>query len=175
LTFISNVRIGTIPAGTVIPAGTLIKAGTILLPGTDIPVDTRTSNTIPSAIPVGSIKGKTTKSTSYGLAVTYDFKLDPAGKSTAYLGPKIAFTSASGSIDIPNSAPITLNTTETKIGLVAGVDYEIFDGLTLGANANYYFSRNLNGSGSFNGVSFPLQSVSSGSSTDFGFRIGYQF
>jgi Opacity family porin protein len=163
-----------IPAGTPIAKGTIIPKGTVL--SGDIPTDSRTENTLLVANPSGAIKSKIKQSTSLGLAVTYDFKLDPAGKSTAYLGPKIAYTAASGDVDIPGVQTQTLNTSETKIGLVAGVDYVLFDGFTIGANANYYFSRNLSGSiTSPTGVSIPFQSVGSGSSTDFGLRIGYQF
>ena len=139
--------------------------------------DVTTELTIPVAIPLGAIKSKITKSTSLGLAVTYDFKLDPQGKSTAYLGPKVAFTSTVGEVDLQPgiTSPLPLNANETKIGLVAGIDYVLFDGFTIGANANYYFSRNLSGSVNSPTGTIPFQSAGGGSSTDFGLRIGYLF
>jgi Opacity family porin protein len=174
--FTTNVAIGNFPAGTTIPAGTIFEKGILLPAGLNIPYDPRTPNNISLVTPPGAIKSKITKSTSIGLAVTYDFKLDPQGKSTAYLGPKVAFTSTVGDVNVPGiTTPLTLNANETKIGLVAGIDYVIFDGFTIGANANYYFSRNL--SGSVNSPTGPIdfQSSGGGSSTDFGLRIGYQF
>jgi hypothetical protein len=174
--FTPNVAIGNNPAGTPIPVGTVLPKGTILPVGTVIPVDSRTSNAIPVADPSGLFKSKIKQSTSLGLAVTYDFKLDSAGKSTAYLGPKIAYTANVGDLTFPGAQTQTLNTNETKIGLIAGLDYVLFDGFTIGANANYYFSRSLSGSAtSPDGTSIPFQSVGGGSSTDFGLRIGYQF
>jgi hypothetical protein len=173
--FTPSVAIGNNPAGTPIPVGTVLPKGTILPVGTIIPVDSRTSNAIPVAAPSGLFKSKIKQSTSLGLAVTYDFKLDSAGKSTAYLGPKIAYTANVGDLTFPGAQTQTLNTNETKIGLVAGLDYAIFDGFTIGANANYYFSRSLSGSATLpTGVSIPFQSVG-GSATDFGIRLGYQF
>ncbi len=175
LPFTASAAIGKFPAGTVIPVGTILPAGTIIPLDTQFPIDTRTSNTIPLVVtPIEAASKIKTTGTSYGLAITYDFKLDPTGKSTAYLGPKVSFTSATGSLNLPGATkPITVNTNETKIGLVAGLDYVVFDGFTIGANATYNISRNTNGSISFDG-SIPFNSTG-GSSTDFGLRIGYQF
>lgn len=172
--FTPNVAIGDNLANKEIKAGTILPKGTVIPANTPIPVDARTSNNIPVAVPAGLVKGKTT-GTSIGLAVTYDFKLDPTGKSTAYLGPKVAISSASGTVNVQGAAaPIALNTNETKIGMVAGLDYAISDGFTIGANATYNFSRNLTGSVSYGGEKLPLQSVG-GSSADFGVRLGFQF
>jgi hypothetical protein len=174
-TTLPNQPVGNIPGNTPVPAGTIIPAGTSIAFG--VPFDSRTDSTIPVITRSGAIKSKITKSTSLGLAVTYDFKLDPQGKSTAYLGPKVAFTSTVGEVDLQPGItnPLPLNANETKIGLVAGIDYVLFDGFTIGANANYYFSRNL--SGSVNSPRGPIdfQSSGGGNSTDFGLRIGYQF
>jgi hypothetical protein len=174
-TTIPNQPVGNIPGNTPVPAGTIIPAGTPIPFG--VPFDSRTDSTIPIVTRSGAIKSKITKSTSLGLAVTYDFKLDPQGKSTAYLGPKVAFTSTVGEVDVQPGItnPLTLNANETKIGLVAGIDYVLFDGFTIGANANYYFSRSLSGSVNSPTGTIPFQSAGGGSSTDFGLRIGYQF
>lgn len=174
--FTPSTAIGNNPAGTSIPAGTVIPAGTTIPGGTTIPIDPTTTTNISGDNIAGIFKTKTTQNTSLGLAITYDFKLDPTGKSTAYFGPKIAFNAGSGSENVPTgAAPITLNTNETKIGLIAGLDYVLFDGFTIGANATYNLSRSLSGTFSSGAVNFPLQSVGGGSSTDFGIRIGYQF
>jgi Opacity family porin protein len=174
-TTLPNQTLGNIPGNTPVPVGTIIPAGTPIPFG--VPFDSRTDSTIPIVTRSGAIKSKITKSTSLGLAVTYDFKLDSQGKSTAYLGPKVAFTSTVGEVDVQPGItnPLTLNANETKIGLVAGIDYVLFDGFTIGANANYYFSRNLSGSVNSPTGTIPFQSSGGGSSTDFGLRIGYQF
>jgi opacity protein-like surface antigen len=171
-----------VPAGTIIPAGTTIGAGstiptgTVLTAGTNVPANTR----IPAGIviPAGTI-GSRLSGTSFGLAATYDFKLDPQGKSIAYVGPKIGFSSASGSATI-NGAEIVgskLDISETKIGLVAGADYGISDNLTIGANLTYNISRSVNTSGSFGFLNTNINNFvqSTGSSLDFGVRAAYQF
>jgi Opacity family porin protein len=174
----SVIRAGTIiPAGTAIPSGTVLPAGTVLAAGTNIPANT----VVPTGtvIPAGTIGSRLSGGTSFGLAATYDFKLDSQGKSTAYIGPKIAFASASGpgtinGVDIAGS---NLNVSETKIGLVFGADYGISDDLTIGANFTYNLSRSVNVSGSLgvdNGnISNAVQST--GSSLDFGIRAAYRF
>ncbi len=169
LAFTTNITVGNYPAGTIVSAGTSIPAGF------SIPDVGPAGTTIPLGIPATTAKSRPT-GTSFGLAVTYDFKLDPQGKSTVYLGPKVAFSSASGSITGLGGSG-TLNTNETKIGLVAGVDYAISDGFTIGANATYNFSRSLSGSISANGQSISVNDFikPAGSAIDFGIRLGYQF
>lgn len=166
---------GTIlPAGSVVPAGDIIPAGSILPAGFVLPAGITIPNAVASA---GFAKAKTT-GTSFGVAVTYDLKLDPQAKSTAYFGPKVTFASASGPLTIGANAPgVTINTSETKIGLVAGVDYAVSDGFTIGANATYNFSRSVSGTGSLNGQTTNIDSILKpvGSALDFGIRIGYQF
>jgi acetyltransferase-like isoleucine patch superfamily enzyme len=175
----SVIRAGTIiPAGSVIPAGNVIPAGTVLTTGTNVPANT----IIPTGtvIPAGTIGSRLSGGTSFGLAATYDFKLDQQGKSTAYIGPKIAFSSASGPATI-NGADIAgsnLNVSETKIGLVFGADYGISNDLTIGANFTYNLSRSVNTSGSFGVVNGNINGVTQsagGSSLDFGIRAAYRF
>jgi hypothetical protein len=165
----------TIPAGTNIPVGSTIQAGQILPPGLQFPAGT----SVPVVVPSGSTVVNNLSGTSFGLAATYDFKLDPQGKSVAYVGPKVSFASASGSAsfagaDIPEAR---VNTSETKIGLVAGLDYGISDSFTIGANATYNFSRSTNTTGSFGGTSADISNVvqSGGSALDFGVRASYRF
>jgi Opacity family porin protein len=171
---------GTIvPAGTVIPAGTTLPAGTVLPAGTNVPANT----IIPAGVtlPAGTIGSRLTRGASFGLAATYDFRLDPQGKSTAYIGPKVSFTSASGpatinGVDLEGS---NLDVRETKIGLVLGTDYAISNDLTIGANLTYNFSRNTNISGTYGiidgNVSDFSRSAGGGSSLDFGIRAAYRF
>jgi Opacity family porin protein len=168
-----------IPAGTVVPAGTTIPAGTVLPAGTNVPANT----IIPAGVtlPAGTIGSRLTRGTSFGLAATYDFRLDPQGKSTAYIGPKVSFASASGpatinGVDLEGS---NLDVRETKIGLVLGTDYAISNDLTIGANLTYNFSRNTNVSGTYGiidgSVSDFARSTNGGSSLDFGIRAAYRF
>jgi Opacity family porin protein len=172
----------TIPAGFTFPIGTSIPAG-FTVPGLAVPAGTNfpAGTTIPvgTRIPSGLI-GSRLSGTSFGLAATYDFKLDPQGKSTAYIGPKLAFSSASGPAtfngnDIQGSK---IDVSETKIGLVAGADYGISDNFSIGANVTYNLSRSVNASGSINALGIPninnnIQSA--GSSLDFGVRASYRF
>jgi Opacity family porin protein len=179
----------TIPAGTVISAGTIIPAGTVISSGTTLPAGTVLAagtnvpaNTIIPAgvlIPAGTIGSRLSGGTSFGLAATYDFKLDSQGKSIAYIGPKISFSSASGPATI-NGADIAgsnLDVSETKIGVVFGADYGISNDLTIGANFTYNLSRSVNTSGSFGVINGNINNVvqSTGSSLDFGIRAGYRF
>jgi Opacity family porin protein len=172
----------TIPAGFTFPVGTSIPAG-FTVPGLAVPAGTNfpagTIIPIGTRIPSGLI-GSRLSGTSFGLAATYDFKLDPQGKSTAYIGPKLAFSSASGPAtfngnDIQGSK---IDVSETKIGLVAGADYGISDNFSIGANVTYNLSRSVNASGSINAFGIPninnnIQST--GSSLDFGVRASYRF
>jgi opacity protein-like surface antigen len=178
----------TIPAGTIIPAGTRVPAGTTfppgftipagvtLLAGTVVPANTR----IPAGLvlPAGTI-GSRLSGTSFGLAATYDFKLDPQGKSTAYIGPKVSFASASGpatinGADVPGSK---LDISDTKIGIVAGADYGVSDNFTIGASVTYNLSRSVSGSGSFGVLNTNVNNFiqPAGSSLDFGVRAAYRF
>jgi Opacity family porin protein len=180
----------TIPAGTVVPAGTIIPAGTVIPSGTRIPAGTVLpagtrvpGNTIIPAgvlIPAGTIGSRLSNGTSFGLAATYDFQLDPEGKSTAYIGPKVSFTSASGTATINgvDLAGSSLNVSETKIGLVFGTDYAISNDLTIGANFTYNLSRSVNTSGTFGIIDGNISDFSrsaGGSSLDFGIRAAYRF
>jgi opacity protein-like surface antigen len=166
----------TVPAGTTFPVGFTIPAGTILKAGTVVPANTR----IPAglSLPAGTI-GSRLSGTSFGLAATYDFKLDPQGKSTAYIGPKVSFASASGpatinGADVPGSK---LDISDTKIGIVAGADYGISDNFTIGANVTYNLSRSVSGSGSFGVLNTNVNNFiqPAGSSLDFGVRASYRF
>jgi opacity protein-like surface antigen len=129
--------------------------------------------------------GRTTNSntgTSFGLAATYDFKLDSEGKTVAYIGPKVSFTNSSGPATVdgtkqPNIPSNKIDVSETKISLIAGADIAVTNDFTLGANVGYNFSRNVN-------VSVPaLQGIvstgelfqPSGSFLDFGIRAAYRF
>jgi Opacity family porin protein len=184
----SNIPVGTVvPAGTVIPAGFTLPAGTPIPAGTSLPIAIPAGTNIPAGtpIPIGTsfpagLIGSRLSGTSFGVAATYDFKLDPQGKSTAYIGPKLAFASSSGpatfnGADIPGS---NLNVSETKIGLVAGADYGVSDNFTIGANVTYNLSNSVNASGSINylGISDIANNVrSTGSSLDFGVRASYRF
>jgi opacity protein-like surface antigen len=202
--FTTNVPItlggNTVPAGTPVPVGTIVPAGTTIPAGFTFPVGTSIpagftvpAQTVPAGsnfpagtiIPVGTripagLIGSRLNGTSFGLAATYDFKLDPQGKSTAYIGPKLAFSSASGPAtfngsDIQGSK---IDVSETKIGLVAGADYGISDSLSIGANVTYNLSRSVNASGSINFLGIPNISnnvQSAGSSLDFGLRASYRF
>ncbi len=172
----NSIPIGTVlSAGTNIPVGSRIESGQILPAGLNFPAGT----TVPVQVPRGSTIVKNLSGNSFGLAATYDFKIDSQGKSIAYIGPKIAFSNASGSAsfagaDIPEAK---VNASETKIGLVAGLDYGLSDSFTIGANATYNFSRSLSSSGSFRGVSADTSSnlQSGGSALDFGIRASYRF
>lgn len=93
--------------------------------------------------------------TALGLAATYDFNLDNSGRTTFYVGPKIELLNASG----PN-----INVSQTKIGLIAGSDFQVSDDFTVGANVT------LNLSTSSNIVGLPA-----GSSLQLGIRAAYQF
>lgn len=184
----SNIPVGTpVPAGTIIPAGFTLPVGTPIPAGTSLPIAIPAGTNIPvgtpipigTAIPAGII-GSRLSGTSFGVAATYDFKLDPQGKSTAYVGPKLAFASSSGpatfnGADIPGSS---LNVSETRIGLVAGADYGVSDNFTIGANVTYNLSNSVNASGSINFLGIPdiANNVrSTGSSLDFGVRASYRF
>jgi opacity protein-like surface antigen len=179
----SNIPAGTvIPAGTIIPAGLTfpagftIPAGTILKAGTVVPANTR----IPAGLnlPAGTI-GSRLSGTSFGLAATYDFKLDPQGKSTAYIGPKVSFASASGpaTINGVDVAGSKLDISDTKIGVVAGADYGISDNFSIGANVTYNLSRSVSGSGSFGVLNTNVNNFiqPAGGSLDFGVRAAYRF
>jgi Opacity family porin protein len=183
-----------VPVGTVVPAGTTIPAGFTFPVGTSIPagftvpglaVPAGTNFPAGTTIPVGTripsgLIGSRLSGTSFGLAATYDFKLDPQGKSTAYIGPKLAFSSASGPAtfngnDIQGSR---IDVSETKIGLVAGADYGISDNFSIGANVTYNLSRSVNASGSINFLGIPNINNNvqpAGSSLDFGVRAAYRF
>ena len=179
----ATVAAGTpVPAGTVIPvgssfaAGFIIPAGNVLQAGTVVPANTR----IPAGtvFPAGTISSRLS-GTSFGLAATYDFKLDPQGKSTAYIGPKVSFSSASGpatinGIDIAGSK---LDVSDTKIGIVAGADYGISDDFSVGASVTYNLSRSVSASGSFGALSTNVSNFvqPGGSSLDFGVRAAYRF
>jgi hypothetical protein len=171
----------SIPIGTVIPAGTNISVGSSIGNGQVLPAGLSfpTGTAVPVQVPRGSTIVKNLSGNSFGLAATYDFKLDSQGKSVAYIGPKIAFSNASGSAsfagaDIPQAK---VNASETKIGLVAGLDYGLSDNFTIGANATYNFSRSLSSSGSFAGTSADISNLiqSGGSALDFGVRASYRF
>jgi Opacity family porin protein len=185
----STIPLGaTVPAGTFVPAGFSLPVGAVIPAGTPIPsqsIPTGTKVPAGSEIPVGtgvpaSVIGSRLSGTSFGLAATYDFKLDPQGKSTAYVGPKLSFSSASGPAtfngnDIQGS---NIDVSETKIGLVAGADYGISDNFTIGANVTYNLSRSVNSSGSINFLGLPDVSTNvrpAGSSLDFGLRASYRF
>lgn len=184
----NTVAAGTaIPAGTVVPAGTVLPAGlsfaniglpagTVLQAGTNVPANT----VIPSGtvVPAGSLSSRTT-GTSFGVAATYDFNLDRQGKSTAYIGPKVSFASASGPAtyygqDIPGSS---VNISETKIGMVVGADYAVSDDFVVGANLTYNVSRSTSGSGTLGDNSGNISDFiqSNGSSLDLGVRVGFRF
>lgn len=202
--FTTNVPItvggNVLPAGTPVPAGQVVPAGTTIPAGFTFPANTSipagftfpgqaiaAGTVIPAgaAVPVGTgvpagIIGSRLSGTSFGLAATYDFKLDSQGKSTAYIGPKLAFSSASGPAtfngnDLPGSK---IDVSETKIGLVAGADYGISDNFTIGANVTYNLSRSVNASGSINFFGIPNINNNvqpAGSSLDFGVRAAYRF
>lgn len=113
---------------------------------------------------------------SYGIAATYDFKIDSDGKTSAYIGPKVAVTSVSGPLTVngQQSNLGTLDLTEAKIGLIFGADMAVTKDLDIGVNATYNFSRSISasvqglpGAGSF------IQPT--GSSLDFGIRAAYRF
>jgi Opacity family porin protein len=114
-----------------------------------------------------AISGTIGSGTAYGLAATYDFK-SPDSKISGYVGPRIMFASASGSVSGFNTT-----TTETSIGLTAGADYAIAQDFTAGLSATYDFSR----SGTFNVTSsagtgsIPL----SGGNFKIGINAGYSF
>jgi opacity protein-like surface antigen len=109
--------------------------------------------------------------TAYGLAVTYDFK-SADSKISGYVGPRVLFGSASGSMS--NSiGSFTTSTSETNIGLTAGADYAIAPDLTAGLSAAYDFSR----SGTFS-ITTPLgtnTSQLSGGNFKMGINVGYSF
>jgi Outer membrane protein beta-barrel domain len=119
--------------------------------------------------------------TSLGIAATYDFKIDPENKTSLYVGPKISFTSASGS-PVKITDPATkqtvdtgakLDLTETKIGLIFGGDFAVSNDFTIGANIIYNLSRSL---GISNGNSLTSEFLRpTGSALDFGIRAAFQF
>jgi opacity protein-like surface antigen len=95
--------------------------------------------------------GTTVTGVSYGLAATYDLNFDNQGKTSAYFGPKVSINSGSGRVSVSNritqSTPPSASllpfiqvpgyASATRFGLVAGVDQEITDNFTIGANINF--------------------------------------
>jgi Outer membrane protein beta-barrel domain len=129
---------------------------------------------IPGSAPAGSVTFNGT-GIQYGLAVTYDFKLDPEGRTRAFLGPKVAFSSGTGSasfngVEIPASQA-TVN--ETKIGMVVGAETALSDSFMVGANATINFSRSVGGTNTNGTTITDIQPR--GSSIDFGVRAAYRF
>ncbi len=113
---------------------------------------------------------------SFGLAATYDFKLDAQGQSTAYIGPKVSVSSLSSDPFTIQGVPYKAQVDETKIGLVAGVDYAVSSDFLVGANITYNLSRSTSVSDG-NGSRINLNDIvqSSGNSVDFGIRASYRF
>jgi opacity protein-like surface antigen len=139
------------------------------------------TNSSGSEIKAGRVTNSST-GTSFGIAATYDFKIDPDGKTSIYIGPKIAFTSASGPVTVDgvkqsNTPNNIFDFSETKIGLIIGADMAVTNDLAIGVNAAYSFSRSISASGS--GVQgFPTGSglfQPAGTSLDFGIRAAYRF
>jgi hypothetical protein len=115
---------------------------------------------------------------AYGLAATYDIKLDENGRTTAYIGPKIEFSSASGALTAAGiSFPGTnINVNQTKIGLMAGGDFAVSDDFTIGANTTLNISNSISGNASVPGGSGSLNDFqTTGSSLEFGIRAAYRF
>jgi hypothetical protein len=122
--------------------------------------------------------------TSLGIAATYDFKIDPENKTSLYVGPKISFTSSSGSPalinDTANKQSVDsggkLNLNETKIGLIFGGDFAVSNDFTIGANIAYNLSRSIGASNSIDSSKLNTEFLRpSGSSLDFGIRAAFQF
>lgn len=139
------------------------------------------TNSSGAEIKAGRVTNSNT-GTSFGIAATYDFKIDPDGKTSIYIGPKIAFTSASGPITADgvkqsNTANNIFDFSETKIGLIVGADMAVTNDLAIGVNAAYNFSRSISAAGS--GLQgFPTgRSLfqPAGTSLDFGIRAAYRF
>jgi Opacity family porin protein len=127
------------------------------------------------SIPAGAIQ-RNASGPSFGVAATYDLKLDPQGQSTAYIGPKVSVSSLSSDPFTFQGADYQLKLDETKIGLVAGVDYAVSNDFLVGANITYNLSRSLsvsNGNGGRTDLNNIIQS--SGNSVDFGVRASYRF
>lgn len=115
---------------------------------------------------------------AFGLAATYEYK-DLGDRLKSYIGPRIEFSSASGPLTAGGTSftGTNINVNQTKIGLIAGTDYEVSDDFTIGASSTFNFSNSIsgnysdpNGSQSLNNVAQP-----SGSSLEFGIRAGYRF
>jgi acetyltransferase-like isoleucine patch superfamily enzyme len=168
----------TIPAGTTVPAGVIIPAGTSVAAGTTIPAGTFLPQGFP--VPAGLITNQNS-GTAFGLAATYDFKLDDSGRSTAYIGPKIEFGSASGQVTaagtpVPNTK---INVNQTKIGIIGGGDFAVSDDFTVGANVTLNLSNSVDVTPapgfSAGGLNLNNFSRSTGSSIDFGIRAAYRF
>jgi hypothetical protein len=112
--------------------------------------------------------------TSYGLALTYDLN-SPESKLSGYVGPRILFTSASGSGLDAFGVPTTASVSTTDIGLTAGADYAISDNFTAGLNATYNFSSSgtLDASNALGERGSRSGSGSGG--FKFGINLGYSF
>jgi hypothetical protein len=135
--------------------------------------------TIPTFVgnfPPGTLKGNLS-GPSFGVAVTYDLKLDPQGQSTAYLGPKVSLASLSGSVVTNQGTEVIqkISLDEAKFGLVAGVDYAVSNDFLVGANITCNLSRSLSVSNNGGRTSLNDEIQSSGNSVDFGIRASYRF
>jgi opacity protein-like surface antigen len=139
------------------------------------------TNSSGSEIKAGRVTNSNT-GTSFGIAATYDFKIDPDGKTSVYIGPKIVFTSAAGPVTVDgakqsNTPNNIFDFSETKIGLIIGADMAVTNDLAIGVNAAYNFSRSISTSGS--GLQgFPTGGSlfqPAGTSLDFGIRAAYRF
>jgi hypothetical protein len=126
--------------------------------------------------PPGTLKGNLS-GPSFGVAVTYDLKLDPQGQSTAYLGPKVSLASLSGSVVTNQGTEVIqkISLDEAKFGLVAGVDYAVSNDFLVGANITCNLSRSLSVSNNGGRTSLNDEIQSSGNSVDFGIRASYRF
>jgi opacity protein-like surface antigen len=139
------------------------------------------TNSSGAEIKAGRVTNSNT-GTSFGIAATYDFKIEPDGKTSVYIGPKIAFTSAAGPVTVDgakrsNTPNNIFDFSETKIGLIIGADMAVTNDLAIGVNAAYNFSRSISTSGS--GLQgFPTGGSlfqPAGTSLDFGIRAAYRF
>ena len=119
---------------------------------------------------------KPVSGTAYGIAFTYDFTLLPESKLSGYVGPRILFASAA------TDRGSEFKANETSIGIVAGVDYTIFNNLTAGLNVTYNFATI--GSYKVRGQTFGKDTIQENykydvpfSSGDFkiGVNVGYNF
>jgi hypothetical protein len=117
-----------------------------------------------------TLLGAPLSGTDFGVAATYDVKLDDQGKSVAYFGPKISFASAS--VSGPRGSG---SLSGTEFGLLVGLDYGVSDSINIGASIGIPISSSISGSGIIDGQTVQVNGTASGGSTTFKISAGYRF